>query len=71
MNSLDWDAMMDRARVLHPERFAPDGTPLMNVRQGGRTWAERLATWHRRNDPEPHVPDEDAPVSHPTPEIPL
>lgn len=56
------DAMMAdvnvRARVKHPERFAPDGTPLMGY--AGRGWAERRATWDRRHGPEPEVVDDDA-----------
>jgi hypothetical protein len=50
------------ARSVHPERFAPDGSPLMGW--PGRTWTERLASWHIVNDPEPDVPDDEATPAH-------
>lgn len=34
------------ARVRYPERFAPDGTPLIRYR--GATWVERRASWETR-----------------------
>ncbi len=59
----------------HPERYAPDGTPLLAVYPrcthtladivAGRcdrqpsSWAHRLAEWHRTRAPEPDVPDDD------------
>ena len=50
--------LLEKARRLHPERFAPDGEPLAKYRPlclhengpclGG--WAERLARWEREQD---------------------
>jgi len=34
-----------RAREVYPERFAPDGTPLM--RYEGSSWFDRLNSWRR------------------------
>ena len=71
----DWARMHERARYDHPERYAPDGTPLVNVRpicrhgpldkQRGMcdgqasSWAHRLTEWNRKHGPEPEVPDDD------------
>ena len=36
------------ARTVHPERFGPDGAPLMGW--AGTTWTERLASWYEAHE---------------------
>lgn len=63
-----WEHIQVRARALHPERYAPDGTGLVlqdstcrhtqeqRTRGCGDAWAHRLASWQRRTV-EPEIPE--------------
>lgn len=72
MNAPTWDEIQALARARHPERYAPDGTPLVEYpdwcthtsseKQHGRcgdAWQHRLASWERAHAGEPEIPDED------------
>lgn len=45
------DEMLARSRQRHPERYAPDGTPLMDVH--GTDWDDRRLTWAKRHPEHP------------------
>jgi hypothetical protein len=59
--------VLARARAQHPERFAPDGTAL--IEYPGSDWFERLNAWrHANGQPEVERPHEKHPL--PTPVAP-
>ena len=70
--STSWDELEARARQRFPERYAPDGTPLVEYGNEcrhtsderirglcGDAWQHRLASWERAHAGEPAIPDED------------
>lgn len=67
-----WDEVQALARERHPERYAPDGEPLLGYANDcthtseertrglcGDGWQHRLASWERAHAGEPAIPDED------------
>lgn len=55
-------SLLERARELHPDRFAPTGEPLIGY--PGGTWEERLAAW-RAAHPDVRIVRDTTPLAEP------